>query len=115
MSDIVVTVPKDRWREWLSEGDLADEPYAGLEEYHFYVPTAPAIDPGERVYVVAHGKLRGYAPLVRVDRTASGFGLVRHGGAVAVTLDQPVRGFQGWRYRWWDRTEERPFPDWRSP
>ena len=72
MSDVVVTVPKGLWAEWLQEGDLAGEPWSGEAEYHFWVspmmfhePAHPWIEPGERVYIVAHGKLRGYAPFVR--------------------------------------------------
>lgn len=122
MSDIVVTVPKDEWGRWLEEGDLApDGSEAGMvhrssgDEYGFTVPTAPAVSKGERVYIVAHSKLRGYAPLLRVERTPTGFALVRGGNAVAITIDQPIQGFRGWRYRWWDRMAERPFPNWRSP
>jgi hypothetical protein len=128
MTDIVVTVPKAIWYDWIDEGDLPDEPYSGEEEYHFFGHgPLPNIASGERVYIVAHGRLRGYAPLVRIDtrdilRTdtsaaywwwpSATYGLVRHGGAVAVTIPTPIRGFQGWRYRWWERSEEVPFPDW---
>lgn len=118
MPDICVTVPKDRWEEWISEGDaagLTPAPWGGEHEYFFRVGgIVPLIEPGERVYVVAHGRLRGYAPLVRVEAEYAGCYLVRRGGAVAVTIDAPIRGFQGFRYRFWKREDERPFPDWRS-
>lgn len=119
MTDVVVTVPKGRWEEWIAEGDLPGQPWgagdAGSDGwYDFYLGgPLPSIQPGERVYVVAHGRLRGYAPLVRVDRYENS--LVRQGGAVAVTIDEPIRGFQGWRYRWWDRAAEHPFPEWENP
>lgn len=92
-------------------------------EYGFNLATRhrPKISPGERVYIVAHGLLRGYAPLhkiesapVRFGGRRDGFALVRRGGAVAVTIDQEIRGFQGWRYRWWEREFERPFPGYRT-
>ena len=114
MMDVVVTVPKDRWGEWLAEGDLAGQRGPG-EEYGFYIGgRRPAIQAGERVYIVAHGRLRGHAPLVHQDwwDMASG-ALIRKGGAVAVTIPGPVRGFRGWRYRWWPREDEIPFPDWQ--
>lgn len=112
--DVVVTVPKQYWRTWLGEGALPDDPPTGCQ-YLFTVASRPGIEPGERVYVVAGGKLRGYAPLVRIDTALRGkCHLVRAGGAVAVTIPQPIPGFRGFRYRWWDRRDERPFPDWKT-
>lgn len=118
MSDVVVTVPK--WfglDQWIAEGDPAGAPWSG-QEWHFYLGgNAPDMQPGDRVYVVFNGKVRGYAPLVRIERIrgSNRFALVRHGGAVAVTIPEFVRGFQGWRYRWWEDSAETPFPDWMKP
>lgn len=119
MTDVCVTVPK--WfglSQWIDEGQLPGEPANGLE-YHFYLGgSVPKTQPGDRVYVVYNGKLRGYAPLVRIEadrHTYGRFALVRHGGAVAVTIDEEIRGFRGWRYRWWELEAERPFPDWTIP
>lgn len=124
--DVVVTCPKGLWSEWLGEGDLADDlfpaAWEGVSEYGFILATRhrPGIEPGERVYIVAHGRLRGYSPLVAVEDAplrfggrSDGFALVRHGGAVACTIPDPIRGFQGWRYRWWEYTDEIPFPLWQ--
>lgn len=128
--DVVVTVPKRLWREWLGEGDLAyaDDSghapgWAGDYEYGFVIAGrgrgAPLIKPEERVYIVAHGMLRGYAPLKyigageRFGGKPGSLALIRRGHAIAVTLDDPIRGFQGVRYRWWDRDLERPFPRWK--
>ena len=117
MSDVVVTVPKRLWADWLAEGDLPgqDAEY----ESHFWVwSRVPFVKPGDRVYIVAHGRLRGYAPLVRQEQICKLNGrmgcLVREGGAVAVTIDEPIRGFQGVRKVWWSRDQERPFPDWQT-
>jgi hypothetical protein len=117
--DVVVTVPKGQWAHWIDEGALPDQ--ASDVEYHFWIAanSLPDISPGDRVYVVAHGRLRGYAPLVRVERRCRmrpwSACLVRTGGAVAVTIPEEIRGFQGWRYRWWACDQERPFPDWLNP
>ena len=115
MSDVVVTVPKSFGLDtWIAEGDAAGEPWSG-EEWHFYLGgPVPNMVPGDRVYVVYNGAVRGYAPLVRIERSLRGFALVRHGGAVAVTIPEYVRGFRGWRYVWWQDGDERPFPDWRN-
>lgn len=131
MSNVVVTVPMSQWAAWIAEGDLPGDPESDFES-HFWIPRQPPdaapqmIHPGERVYIVAHGKLRGYAPLVRIEERCqlnpSRSCLVRRGGAVAVTLTNQddglpftIRGFQGVRYRWWDPAAEVPFPEWRTP
>jgi hypothetical protein len=117
MSDLVVTCPRHLWTAWLDEGDLPGS--EAKYESHFWIPRQPLpkAEPGDRVYVVAHNKLRGYAPLVAVESYCQlnpyRACLVRHGGAVAVTIAEPIRGFQGWRYRFWDRADERTFPDWQ--
>lgn len=119
MSDVVVTVPKGLWPEWLEEGDLAGEPWSEEAEYHFWIRAhpLPTILPGERVYIVAHGRLRGFAPLVRIEAACklapSRACLVRRNEAVAATLLVPVVGFRGWRYRWWERSSEVSFPNWK--
>ncbi len=124
MSDVVVTVPKDRWSAWLEEGDLAPKsnrfrplrtPSEALWEMRFGGTRLPDIRPGERVYIVSHGCLRGFAPLVSLesDRVDS-WALIRGRGAVALTIDEEIPGFRGFRYRWWTRASEVPFPDWRS-
>lgn len=119
MTDVVVTVPKWQWEFWLTEGDLAGEPWSETTEYHFWFGgPIPDIQPGERVYIVAHGKLRGYAPLVRIEKSCKLWPdrhcFVRRGDAVAVTIPYPIRGFQGWVVPWWPRAAEIPFPDWRQ-
>lgn len=115
MADVVVTVPKSFGLDtWIAEGsDLPGNEWSGLE-WRFYLGSGvPKISPGERVYVVYDGKLRGYAPLVRIERTGRGCALVRHNDAVAVTIDEHILGFRGFRYRWWDTANEKPFPDWQ--
>jgi len=93
---------------------LPGEQWSG-QEWHFDMGGAvPDIKPGERVYIVCDGKLRGYAPLVRIERYHNGYALVRHGGAVAVTIGRPITGFRGFRYVDWERGEEKPFPDWQE-
>lgn len=73
---------------------------------------------GVRCYVVAHRRLRGYAPLAAIELTPARRQLVafiRRGGARAVTIEDPILGFRGWRYRWWSRNNEQPFPGWKTP
>jgi len=114
--DVVVTVPMKVWDEWIREGDLPGQEWTG-QEYGFSIAGNPDIKPGERVYIVAHGRLRGYSPLIRRgllsrSRTFPRTILVRGGGAVASTIDEKIPGFRGYRYRWWEYEVERPFPNW---
>jgi hypothetical protein len=121
--DVVVTVPKKQWKDWIAEGDLPGEAPSDMVS-HFWLRNLPAglrtVDKDDRVYVVAHGRLRGYAPLwgfERYCRLVEGTDtscLMRRGGAVAVTIADPIKGFQGFRYRWWKREDEVPFPDWQT-
>ncbi len=114
VSDLVVTVPKWFWPEWIAEGDAVGEPYTG-EEWGFFLGGArPDIKPGERLYIVAHNRVRGYAPVTQVVFAPGPRTIGRRGGAVAVTIPQIVKGFQGWRRRWWNLCEEQPFPNWKN-
>ena len=121
MSDVVVTVPRSfGLQPWIAEGDAAGEPWSG-ECWAYYLNAVPNILPGERVYVVCEERLRGYAPLVQVKLRSMGLArraacaLIRAGDAVAVTIPEKIIGFRGFRYRWWERSIEVPFPDWRTP
>lgn len=116
MVDLVGTCPKDFFLEWIAEGDAAGEPYTG-EEWGWYTRDSLALQakPGDRFYVVAHGLLRGWAPVTQVKTNAPGsFVICRRGDAVACTLDIPIPGFRGLRTRSWSRDREIPFPDWKT-
>lgn len=109
--DVVVTLPKSFGLEaWMAEGDAPGSAPTG-QEYAFHCGGRPPrrTVPGDRVYVVHDGRLIGYAPLVRidVDQDGRGFSFIRGGGAVACTLDMELPGFRGYRYRTWDRADER--------
>jgi hypothetical protein len=105
--DLVVTVPAKLWFNWLCEGDLPVDPHDERGTWDFYTSRTPrGWQPGQRVYVIAHGYLRGYSELVSANQTA----LVRSGPGVACTLlkdgkPKPMLGFQGWRYATGGRQE----------
>jgi hypothetical protein len=124
--DVVVTLAKSfGLQRWIDEGDPAGEKWSGTNWAWFIGKRFPKkLQFGERVYVVYDKHLIGYSPLWAIDAVPGGFdsemdqregfALIRQGGAVAVTIDQQIKGFQGFRYRWWDRSEERPFPEWKD-
>lgn len=111
--DLVVTVPKWFWPEWIKEGDPAGSPESGTE-WGFSVGIKPPIQPGDRLYIVAHGRLRGYAPVTGLGQHSGKWIICRKGGAVAVTIAETIKGFQGFRKVWWDRVQEVPFPEWKT-
>lgn len=116
MSDLVGTCPKDFWEEWIAEGDPAGSPESG-QEWSWYTSDRKArmLQPGDRFYVVAHGKLRGWAPVTRIARHPDGsYEIVRKGSAVACTVPWAIPGFRGLRVRWWNLADEKPFPDWQK-
>lgn len=113
MPDVVVIVPKRfGLQAWMEEGDRPGQPWSGVEWYFYLGAAVPKISPMERVYVAYDGILRGYSPLIRVERFSHACALVRHGGAVAVTIARRVPPFRGFRYRDWEYAEEQPFPEW---
>lgn len=127
MSDIVVTVPINFTHScapgrrgldaWAAEGDPAGSEWSGRYWAFTTFGARPSITRGERVYVVCEDRIRGYSPLEELEFEPAGLGkgyitFTRGGDAVAVTLPAKVRGFRGWRYRWWKHREEVPFEDW---
>ena len=116
MADLVGTCPKDFFIKWIAEGDAAGDSETG-EEYGWYTADSMvlAIKPRDRFYVVAWGRLRGWAPVTRIaDAGRGNYVICRRGNAVACTVDFKIPGFRGLKKRWWPREDERPFPDWRT-
>ena len=115
--DLVGTCPMRRWRKWLAYGGFTPE---SGKAYVWYTRSSlvTQMSPGDRFYVVAFGRLRGYAPVVKVLTLNGGwFGVMwmrNPGNAVACTIDRSCIGFQGLARRWWPREDEKPFPEWRS-
>jgi hypothetical protein len=110
--DLVGTCPKWFWEQWIAEGDAAGEPATG-NEWGWYTKHSliRQIKPGDRFYVVAHGRLRGWSPVTRVSSDA----IHREGNAVACTIPELIPGFRGLRVRWWNAEDELPFPAWQAP
>ena len=115
--DLVGTCPKKTWAYWLSEGSRAGESQDGIE-YRWFTNSAVAsrINTGDRFYVVAHGRLRGWAPVTQVIIYANGRTrlICRRGDAVACTIEKKIPGFRGLRKRWWSRNDERAFTHWKT-
>jgi hypothetical protein len=114
-ADLVGCLPVASFHAWYDEGGTPEFP----DDYEYYWLVGrrppPAVVPGlSRLYIVCAGVLRGYAPIVRIDcHDAKRWALVRDGrSAEAVTIDETIPSFRGWRYRWWPREKELGFIDW---
>lgn len=117
MTDLVVTVPRKSWPLWLGCGDLAGAAQpSGIEHgFRLFDCDRPPIEMGERLYIVAHDRLRGYAPVSEVVPIGTRNWMIKRRGApVAVTISMRIAGFRHWRRVWWERADERPFPDWQT-
>ena len=116
MSDLVGTCPMWFWEEWLAEGDCAGESNTGREyEWQTKHSLINQIEPEDRFYVVAHGKLRGYAIVTCVGVSFNDpdyDAITREGGAIACTINEAIKGFRGLRKVWWGRSQEHLFSDW---
>ena len=113
--DLVVTVPKPIWLDWIDEGDPAGSGATGTEWGFWLGRSRPPIEAGDRLYIVAWGRLRGYSPVTRLaqDYETRRWVICRRGNASAVTIPETIPGFRGYRRVWWDRSSERSFPHWR--
>lgn len=111
MPDIIVTTPKSRMKEAAREAaEAREEIDTGGEAWYFRNVGRARIAPGERIYYVEDGYVRGYAVVAWVgeeneltcDTTGRRFGPGRYAMMDArswVWIDPiPMRGFQGWRY-----------------
>lgn len=119
--DIVVTVPRERWEEFLAGGGLPGDPPApgsaqGPWTYDLFNVEELRAMPGQRIFFFAYGKLRLWAPVFAIERVYKRRWRVWRGPAEAATLDgytyQP--GFPGWRLVWWPAHAEAEFPGWRD-
>ncbi len=117
MTDVVVRLSKSfGLDEWIAEGDPAGSEWSGTE-WGWLTRIRPArLNPGDRLYVVYKDRLIGYAPVTRVVPTSDPglYAICRNHDAVACTIDEAIPSFRGIRYRWWDRSIEVPFPEWKA-
>lgn len=74
-----------------------------------FVPHGMKVAARDRLYIVQGGQLCGFATIQRMGVAPSRFGAwVKVGEFHPCTLPCKVRKFRGLRYRWWDRSAERP-------
>ncbi|HUX17545.1 MAG TPA: hypothetical protein VMW52_13800 [Phycisphaerae bacterium] len=70
--DIIVTTPKGEMANAAREAEDCKRDGGGEYFRRFPVDRAPEVLPGERVYYVEDGHVRGFAVVTRIHATASG-------------------------------------------
>jgi hypothetical protein len=111
MTDIVVTVPRERWNDWHA-GLGGGDPAGHRRSLHIYGDRPPC-SCGDLLYIVSHGRLRLVIEIESVQPLRGGWflwGLVLKPATLPATF---IQGFPKWRARWWEPRDEAPFPDWR--
>ena len=111
MTDIVISVAREKWADWLRVHGAQDRPG---HRRNFYIQGAhPPSSAGDRLYVASHGRIRC---VFQID----GIQPLRGQWFIWATFLQPVavdgfvQGFPGWKRRWWERDAERAFSAWRT-
>ena len=110
--DIIVTTPKAEMANAAREAEACKRDGGGEYFRRFPVDRAPQVLPGDRVYYVEDGAIRGFAVVKRIHATARGMPCATTGRrwppGVYVFMDAttwkwirpvPMKGFQGFRYK----------------
>lgn len=111
MTDIVVTVARDKWAAFLAEHGVGTN--RGRQHVFHLFGDRPPSSIGDRLYVVSHGRLRCALMIELIVPHHGGWQVVAS-FIRAAALPGFVQGFPDWRRRWWRDLDELPFPDWRT-
>lgn len=106
MTDIIVTIPKDRWQTFV----MAQR--EGAETAHLIYGDRPPLAAGDYLYIVAHGALRCAIDVHSMSPSRGGF-LVRGIFRGGLTVADGIRGFPGWLPATFQRCDLLAFPGWQ--
>lgn len=114
MTDIVITIPRETWGDWLAHHGPGLQ-RGKLRTFHIYdhARGRPPSSAGDMLYVAAHGRLRCVFLIEQVHPLRGGW-FIWATMTRSVTLKDHVPGFKGWRRRWWDVAAEEDFDAWRT-
>jgi len=90
MTDIIVTIPKDRWP------DFARSHRDGGDASHTLYGARPPLLAGDYLYFLARGRVRCAIDVSGIEPHRGGF-LVRGIFRAAWTTDDFIKGFRGWQ------------------
>jgi hypothetical protein len=111
MTDIVITVARDKWADFLAEHGPGTT-RGRLHVFHLF-GDRPPVASGDTLYVISHGRLR-CALMVDLIVPQSGGWQIVAGFLRPVTKPGFIQGYAGWKRCWWTKLDEAPFADWRS-
>jgi hypothetical protein len=108
MTDIVVTVPRDRWPHFVAGYGRSGQPASWQ-----FCQNQPPLTVGDWLFMAAHGRIRCAIAISQIARR--GPCLIAAGSLRAgITIEEKVAGFPGWRRAWFSMRAVIEFPDWRS-
>jgi hypothetical protein len=111
MTDIVVTVARESWPNFLAEHGAGTN-RGRMHVVQFYGERPQGL-PGDQLYIVSHGRVRCALLIDRIMPHAGGWQIIAS-MLRPVTLAGYVGGFPDCRRRWWNRPDELPFDAWRT-
>lgn len=108
MTDIAVTIPRDRWPEFIT-GPCG----AGVARSYTIYGDQPPLIAGDHLYFVAHDRVRC---AIEVDRVAFARGghIVIGWFCPALTVRDAIAGFRGWRRVNFTRADLLAFDGWQG-
>ena len=125
--DIIVTTPKSRMKEAAAEAEACIKAGGGRYFRRFSFDHRPNVEPGDRVFYVEDGFVRGFAVvdairkitrMIRCNTTgrvyAAGFYVFMSADSWRWIKPIPMRGFQGYRYKP-PRLRHHVIGGWRDP
>lgn len=110
MTDIAVTIPRDRWPDFIAAPALCAE---GAPRSHVIYGARPPCAEGDTLYFVSHRRLRAGLTIERITAHRGGF-LVVGSFRPGITVIEDIAGFQGWQRAGFRPREIVPFPDWQT-
>src|SRR5579885_3430020 len=111
MTDIVVSIAREKWPDWLRTFGSQDRPGRRMC-FHIFGDRPPASE-GDLLYVASHGRVRCVFDIDYLAALRGGWFIIGRFARPA-TIHAFVQGFPGWRRRTWHPAEETPFPAWRT-
>lgn len=108
MTDLVVTIPRERWTGFITHSTGAN----CSRSYDFYGERPPLVE-GDWLFFLSHRRIRA---AIAVHRVMPMGPITRAVGAFkpAITVAESRQGFKGWQRAWFSMRDVVEFSEWRT-